>query len=121
MIISKTVVFSGTNVSELILIPEGARVERCFLMLNASLAAHAADYLTFNVRGSDSVTAIATQTTNSSGGVSLTGLTAVELSLTNADKQGYSAGQFIKLEVDKNGTPAHNVVFFGIKLAYDRD
>lgn len=121
MIISKTMVYTGTALSEIILIPEGARIERCFLMLETSLAAHAANYLTFNVLGSDGATAVATQTTNSSGGVSLTGLTAVELSLTNADKQGYSAGQFIKLEVAKAGSPANNVVFFGIKLAYDRD
>ena len=121
MIISKTMEYSGSNISEFVVIPEGARIERCWLMLETTLAAHAADYLTFNVRGSDGVTAVATQTTNSTGGVSLTGLTAVELSLTNADKQGYSAGGYIKLEVDKNGAPAGNIVFFGIKLAYDRD
>jgi len=120
MIISKTLIYAGSNLNDFILIPEGARIERCWLMLETTLAAHAVNYLTFSVYGSDG-TAVATQTTNSSGGVSLTGLTAVELSLTNADKQGYSSGGYIKVEAIKAGTPANNDVVFGIKLAYNRD
>ncbi len=121
MIISQSIEFAGSNTSQFVVIPEGMRVERCWLMLETTLAAHAANYLTFNIRGSDGVTAIATQTTNSSGGVSLTGLTAVELSLSNADKTGFSAGQYIKLECDKAGSPANNVVVYSFKLAFDRE
>ena len=121
MIISHTLEFAGSNLSGFIVIPEGARIEKCWLMLESTLAAHAVNYLTFNVRGSDGVTAIATQTTNSSGGISITGLTAVELSLTSADKQVFADGEYIKLECDKAGSPANNKVVFGIKLALARD
>jgi hypothetical protein len=122
MIISHTLEFAGSNLSGFVVIPEGARIERCWLMLESTLAAHAANYLTFNVRGSDGVTAVATQTTNSgASGISITGVTPVELSLSNADKQVYSDGGYIKLECDKAGSPANNKVVFGIKLALARD
>ena len=51
MIISHTLEFAGSNLSGFVVIPEGARIERCWLMLESTLAAHAANYLTFNVRG----------------------------------------------------------------------
>jgi hypothetical protein len=123
MIISHTLEFAGSNLSGFVVIPEGARIERCWLMLESTLAAHAANYLTFNVRGSDGVTAVATQTTNSgASGISITGLVPVELSLSNADKQVYSDGGYIKLECDKSTVaPANNTVVFGIKLALARD
>ena len=82
MIISHTLEFAGSNLSGFVVIPEGARIERCWLMLESSLAADGTNHLTFNVRGSDGVTAVASQTTNSgASGISITGLTAVELSL----------------------------------------
>ena len=122
MIISHTLEYAGSNLSGFIVIPEGARIEKCYLMLESPLAAHGANYLTFNVRGSDGVTAIATQTTNSgASGISITGLVSVELALSNADKQVYSDGGYIKLECDKGGAPANNKVVFGIKLALARD
>tara|TARA_Y100000593_G_C4239822_1_gene301527 strand:- start:582 stop:947 length:366 start_codon:yes stop_codon:yes gene_type:complete len=121
MIISKTLVYAGSTLDGYISIPEGARIERCWLMLESTLAAHAVNYLTLNVYGSDGATAIGTSTTNSSGGATLTALTAVELSLTRADLQSYSSGGYIKVEAVKAGTPANNEVVFGIKLAFDRD
>ena len=122
MIISHTLEFVGSNLSGFIVIPEGARIERCWLMLESSLAADASNHLTFNVRGSDGVTAVATETTDSgASGISITGLTAVEMALSNADKQVYSDGGYIKLECDKGGSPSNNKVVFGIKLALARD
>ena len=122
MIISHTLEFAGSNLSGFVVIPEGARIERCWLMLESSLAADGTNHLTFNVRGSDGVTAVASQTTNSgASGISITGLTAVELSLVNADKQVYADGGYIKLECDKGGSPSNNKVVFGIKLALARD
>jgi hypothetical protein len=122
MIISQTLEFAGSNLSGFIVIPEGARIEKCYLMLESSLAADGTNHLTFNVRGSDGTTAVATQTTNSgASGISLTGLVSVELALSNADKLVYADGGYIKLECDKGGSPANNKVIFGLKLALARD
>ena len=87
------------------------------------LAAHATNYLTFNVRGSNGTTAIVTARTTDSGasGTILTGKVPEELALINADKQVFSDGGYIKLEVDKGGAPTNNKVVFGIKLALARD
>ena len=123
MIISQTILYAGSNISGYVVIPEGARVERVWLMLEDDLAAHATNYLTFNVRGSNGTTAIVTPRTTDSGasGTILTGKVPEELALINADKQVFSDGGYIKLEVDKGGAPANNKVVFGIKLALARD
>ena len=123
MIISQTILFAGSNISGYVVIPEGARIESCWLMLEDSLTADGTNHLTFNVRGSDGATAIVTARTTNSGasGTSITGKVPEQLSLINADKQSFATGGYIKLECDKGGTVAANKVVFGMKLAFDRD
>lgn len=123
MIISQTILYVGSNISGYVVVPEGARVERVWLMLEDDLAADGTNHLTFNVRGSDGNTAIVTARTTDSGasGTTLSGKVPVELALINADKQVFSDGGYIKLECDKAGSPANNKVVFGIKLALARD
>lgn len=123
MIISHTILFDNANISGYVVIPEGARIERVWFMLESTLAANGSNHMTLNVRGSDGTSPVVTARTTDSGssGSTITGKVAEEMSLINADKQVYSDGGYIQFEVDKTGSVAANKVVFGIKLALARD
>jgi len=123
MIISQSIIFAGASINAYVLIPEGARIESCWLMLESTLVAHAVNYLTFNVRGSNGTSAIVTARTTDTGasGTTITAKTSEQLTLINADKQSFAAGEYIALEVTQGGTVTANKVVFGMKLAFDRD
>ena len=123
MIISQTILFDNANISGYIVIPEGARIERVWFMLENTLAVSGSNHMTLNVRGSDGTSPVVTARTTDSGasGSTITGKVAEEMSLINADKIDYPDGGYIQFEVDKTGTVAANKVVFGLKLALSRD
>lgn len=90
--------------------PDQSRVLEILLVPNVSVAVHASNYITIDVKKGSTV--IATHTTNSSGGAALTQGTIVSLSIT---------GTGTDRELADNGVFGVAVSKAGVGPAYDVD
>ena len=118
LVLEKEIAFAGSDIAKYIQVPVKCRLEKVYIMSEAAITANSTNFLTFKVYGVDG-SVVADRDTSSDD---LAQLDGEEVAIDKAqDELVYDAGDYIKIEIDEDGTFASSpVVHFALKLALAR-
>ena len=117
-LLEKEIAFNGSDIAKYIQVPVKCRLEKVCILSESAITANETNYLTFNVYGAGG-SVVADRDTSSDDLGQLEGeVVAIDKA---QDELVFDAGDYIKIEIDEDGTFSSTpVIHFALKLALAR-